>query len=520
MNTPAPKTEQQTLPEPLIVGATVLSEPLLGQHSSKQEQEAVTVDGEDEEFPNDHLSWTRGEKQPSTCRDGFWVILFLGQFVAIAALAIVWGIPAATSGGWPTDDENHLYYSDFAFLILWTALGASAISSLAMLVMTHYADLLIQISICFNIAASLVFSVLCLVQLNVGGAMVGLLFFTVGLCYARAVWPLIPWAASNLVTAVAAIQTNIGITLVGFGMVVLTLGFTLLWVLAFAGAYMHTTVCSGAEDGQQQCESHINGIVVALFLLAFYWTMQVIKNVLHVTVAGVVGTWWFSPSDARSCCSPSVRDSFVRATSTSFGSICLGSLLVAMVQVLNHLVRQARRHGRGNGVLLCIIECLVSVLQSLIEYFNKWAFVYVGLYGYSYVEAGPKVMELFRMRGWGAILNDQLVYRVLSWMSFIMGALSGLVGVLVVVVHPSLLRGVDAKDATWVAFGVGLIVGTILSNILLSILGSAVDTVVVCFAEAPAEFRHSYPEFSERMEEAWCNAFPTEFQVIANSTLV
>jgi hypothetical protein len=191
-----------------------------------------------------------------------------------------------------------------------------------------------------------------------------------------------------------------------------------------------------------------------------------------------------------------------------------------MVQVLHHLVNHARNQSRGNSLLLCIVECLVSVLESLFEYFNKWGFVYVGLYGYSYVEAGPKVMELFRMRGWGAILNDQLVYRVLSWMSFVMGILSGLVGVLVVTIHPSLLRGVDSDSETWVAFVVGLIVGTVLSNILLSILGSAVDTVVVCFAEAPIEFRHAYPELSEEMEDAWHTAFPTEFHVIANSTLV
>jgi hypothetical protein len=215
-----------------------------------------------------------------------------------------------------------------------------------------------------------------------------------------------------------------------------------------------------------------------------------------------------------------VLDSFVRATTTSFGSICLGSLLVALVQVVHRLVNHARRRCHGNSLLLCIVECLVSILQSLLEYFNKWGFVYVGLYGYSYVEAGPKVMELFRMRGWGAILNDQLVYRVLSWMAFVMGALSGLVGVLVVTIHPSLLRGVDSDSATWVAFLVGLIVGTVLSNILLSIIGSAVDTVVVCFAEAPLEFRHVYPELSEAMEDAWYTAFPAEFHVIANSTLV
>jgi hypothetical protein len=32
------------------------------------------------------------------------------------------------------------------------------------------------------------------------------------------------------------------------------------------------------------------------------------------------------------------------------------------------------------------------------QYFNKWAFVYVGLYGFSFMESGKNVMALFHSR--------------------------------------------------------------------------------------------------------------------------
>ena len=244
------------------------------------------------------------------------------------------------------------------------------------------------------------------------------------------------------------------------------------------------------------------------------------QNILHVTVAGVIGTWWFAPHEARSCCSSSVTDSLVRASTTSFGSICLGSLLVAVMQVLYQMLYTARRHYRGYSFLHCLLECVVDALQKLIEYFNKWAYVYIGLYGYSYWEAGPKVMRLFSERGWSAILNDQLIYRVLNWMSLMMGTLTGLVGVAVVQVCPGMLRGVDANAEGWVAFFFGLVIGSVLSNILLSIVASAVDTVLVCFAEAPLEFRLAYPELSACMEQAWQAAFPGEFHVVSDHTMV
>lgn len=62
------------------------------------------------------------------------------------------------------------------------------------------------------------------------------------------------------------------------------------------------------------------------------------------------------------------------ALTTSFGSICFGSLLVAIIQALQALANAARNEGDA-GILACIAECILSCLASLVEYFNKWAFV-------------------------------------------------------------------------------------------------------------------------------------------------
>lgn len=97
----------------------------------------------------------------------------------------------------------------------------------------------------------------------------------------------------------------------------------------------------------------------------------ILQNMIHVTTAGVVGTWWFDPAEATSFCSKSVLDSFIRSTTFSFGSICFGSLLVAGIQVLRHLVENARAHG-NEGILMCILDCLLECVERLVDYFNKW----------------------------------------------------------------------------------------------------------------------------------------------------
>ena len=60
-------------------------------------------------------------------------------------------------------------------------------------------------------------------------------------------------------------------------------------------------------------------------------------------------------------------------------------------------------------------------------------------------------------------------------------------------------------------FVLGVALGFLLSGILFQVVTSAVDTVVVCFAEAPNPLRLNHPpELSERMVQAWRAVYPME----------
>ncbi|RHZ35823.1 hypothetical protein DYB26_013098 [Aphanomyces astaci] len=62
------------------------------------------------------------------------------------------------------------------------------------------------------------------------------------------------------------------------------------------------------------------------------------------------------------------------------------------------------------------------------ETFNRWAFVYVGIYGYKFMDAGRAVMQLFHDRGFDAIINDDLVGTALTFAAFGVGCLCALLG--------------------------------------------------------------------------------------------
>ncbi len=44
-----------------------------------------------------------------------------------------------------------------------------------------------------------------------------------------------------------------------------------------------------------------------------------------------------------------------------------------------------------------------------------------------------------------------------------------------------------------------------MSSILFSVVTATLNTLVVCQAESPAEFKTNHPELSEKMDGAWKN---------------
>jgi hypothetical protein len=257
--------------------------------------------------------------------------------------------------------------------------------------------------------------------------------FAIGVCYAKMVWPRIPFAAANLNTALSAVKANMGLTFVAYLVLLVAFGWSVFWFVGLG------TAVTTSNQG-----------VLFLLLVSYYWVHQVLTNTVHVTTAGTVGTWWFVPHEANSCWSSAIQDSFCRATTYSFGSICFGSLLVAIVQALRALAHMSR-DSEDMQMLTCIIDCILACIQDILEYLNKWAYVYVGLYGFGYLEAGRNVIQLFEQKGWTVIISDDLCDRVLFMISIAVGLLSGLVGMALAAADQSLLAALDLGDNTGAA---------------------------------------------------------------------
>jgi len=231
-------------------------------------------------------------------------------------------------------------------------------------------------------------------------------------------------------------------------------------------------------------------------LLTLYWVTQVIKNTIHVTSSGLFATWYFLNPLPHN---PTVS-SFKRAITTSFGSICLGSLLVAFLQTLRTICRALA--NKRNDFLAAIAACLIGCIESLVRYFNRYAFAQVAIYGKTYCKAARDTWELIHSHGIEAIINDNLIGGVLSICIIAGGIIGALFGVL--------LGFLLVPNFVVLIAVLGFIIGYVMTLLTMEVIDSGVATIFVCFALDPLALQRNDPHLYQLFKDTYwekCDLF-------------
>lgn len=222
----------------------------------------------------------------------------------------------------------------------------------------------------------------------------------------------------------------------------------------------------------------------------------------HVAVAGAVSSWWFHPAlDQKS---GAAGAALWRASTTSFGSVALGSLLVALIEATRAVLKNTRRAGPVGRCCACCLDCVLAVVDAWTRFLNRYAFVFVAMYGENFAEAGAHADDLFVRRGfWNTVVNDWVLSNVLFISTLGIGLLTALFAFLLghlVLAHPSNHAGPLGL--------VGLAAGCLAAQVTFGAVSSGVATVYVAFAEDPAALKANHPEAFELLFDGWNSAYP------------
>ncbi|KAI8354701.1 plasma-membrane choline transporter-domain-containing protein [Mortierella sp. GBAus27b] len=252
--------------------------------------------------------------------------------------------------------------------------------------------------------------------------------------------------------------------------------------------------------GSDNNKGKFYGLVVFAFF-SYYWSSQVFTNIVHTTVCGVYATYYFMKGSPQGMSASPTLASLKRSCTTSLGSICFGSLIIAIIQTLKLLANIAR--GESDGILAflaCLIECILGCIEGLVEYINKYAFAQVATYGKPYIRAAKDTWSILKDRGVEQIINDNLIGNVWSMAGIFGGALSGISAYLY-------LRNVTLTSNTTGFMIFIIVIAAIMGLQIVFTVGTVIDSGVVatfvCLAEDPAALARTKPELFEQIRLTW-----------------
>ena len=238
------------------------------------------------------------------------------------------------------------------------------------------------------------------------------------------------------------------------------------------------------DNGTLQCDGTTYNldkqIRYSLLYLIFMviWGLTFLSGLSKTTVAGTISSWYFTRNKENVPFLNSLRMHYW-CWRFHFGSIALGSGLLAIVRFIQFLLEQAQRETDNKFVkiVLCIIRCWVACFAAMLKFITKYAYVYIAMHGEGFYTSCKKVQDLFTRSSFGTLFINDMVTHLIVRMGMVLS-----VGI---VVFSSLLymKHHGDGDISVATIVVLALFAAMTFKIVGNVVEIASDTVIVCYME-------------------------------------
>ena len=455
-------------------------------------------------------------------RDLPWAIAFLAHLAVVLSTGaflflrhradmMAQATPAA-------DADTPSSFVSFPIFVLFAAGFAfsAAVSLLYLSMMKTHPAALIR----FTLYLGLVMLGLSFLGALFSGNLMGMLFTGLLLAwqafFVYSVQSRIPFSALILEVAVTTIQLFPSTLLVALLGIVAQSVWLGLWLLSTSSIYYSLTRNLSThvyfnEQGQYNGGDPTTNLAMVALLLSFFWTAQAITYIVHMTVAGTAGIWYFLYPHAVP---PSpVANSLKRAVTYSLGSVALAALVLAVVRtlraVLNFILSKRGELRDRSPVLdfvIYIAECLLSILEAVLQWFNVYSMTRCAVYGETYVEASRNSLGMMQARGLDAVVNDSLISGVLQFGCLVCGVATA---VFVSVLSYVLLSAVSQQSFSISLIGsAALVLGYSVCGTAVEVVNASVVAFFVLLADDPEALARTKEDVYLRVVSAISATYP------------
>ncbi|KAF2261248.1 DUF580-domain-containing protein [Lojkania enalia] len=430
-----------------------------------------------------------------------FIAVFLG-YVAVSGIAIQgYSHTISFNGGIYGSQNTFGLDSNTVILFAFVLVVAIILSYAYMWAARAFTKQFIWITGILNVVFGFVTAIYMLSRKYWSGGIVFLLFSIFALICFISWIPRIPFSVLMLQTAIDVSKKYGHVYIVSLIGGILAAAFGAWYSVTLVAIYVkyepgNNPACSTGAGG---CSSgKVIGLIVFV-TFAMYWISEWLKNTIHTTISGVYGSWYFCSHNFPK---GATRGAFKRSVTYSFGSISLGSLLVAIINCLRQLCsiaqQQARQDGNMIGVaLFCCLQCFIAILDWAVQFLNRYAFSHIALYGKSYIAAAKDTWKMIKDRGIDALVNECLIGPVLSMGAIFIGYACALLAYLYLLFTSPAYNQDGTYTPVVVAFA--FVIGLQICQIFTTPLSSGVDTIFVAMAWDPEVMMRDHPDLYGRM---------------------
>lgn len=211
---------------------------------------------------------------------------------------------------------------------------------------------------------------------------------------------------------------------------------------------------------------------LALGSVMVLWTTKLFFDLRLFTTAGSVQQWYYTPPDEP--VSGNVGRSLGLSLTKSFGSICLSSLVMTVIEIIKRTARAQQARSDNFFVQCCmwVLQCLLRVL----EFLSRFSVIHIAATGQPFFRGAREVTSMLKRNSFEAVTVWWLPEMVLDLAAFLVALVWGVAS------------GFIAFGALSLSTGGAALLGAVTTFFTLvtlqyftSLIHSVVDAVFWCY---------------------------------------
>ncbi|KAF9566775.1 DUF580-domain-containing protein [Agrocybe pediades] len=437
-------------------------------------------------------------KPKKTINDPIFLILFVLQLLGYAAVSGIalstWISQGGLGGGLGKDGGKSgtavTLNRSTVYLLLLVAAAAVLLSTAYLLLTRMFTRTIMHITLVLSIALNIGICVYYWITKYWSGAIIFTIIAVLSVLSYFGFRSRIPLASLLLQVVMDVSKHHTSVYAVAFAALFIQAALSVWYTFTVIATYSKWTPGNPSCSTGSSCSSGKVAGLIFFETFSFLWTSQVTGNVALATLAGgPYGSWYyFGPRALGEMPKHPTISAFGRASTLSLGSIAFGSLIVTILELIKLILNAAQQNANADGhpieaCLACCAACFIGIIESLVEYFNRYAYIEIALYGKAYIPAAKDTWRLFKDRGIDALVNDSLVGMTLMWGAYAIGVLCSLFAYLYLrITAPSYNVG-GQYTAPVILFA--FLIGMVCSMTMSSAIEAGVSTIFVGLGEDP-----------------------------------